>query len=293
MTSPPTSHGVRVETHGTVAEVVLDRPPVNAVTVEMYETLITTFRRLSSRTDVHAVILRSASDRLFCAGADIKQPVEALSEAESAAERRQRLARTAYEAILDCGLPTIAVVNGAALGAGAVLAACCDIRFAASDARIGLPEINAGRCGGGSHLMRLLPQGQVRLMYFTGEPVDAEEAYRIGLVQRVFEPGKVLEEARALAERIAAKSPLGLRLAKRALNEAEDLPVRPGYAAEQVYTLRLGAHPDAAEAAKATLEKRAPVWTWPTAGETTAGEMAVGKTTVGETTVGETTVGKS
>jgi enoyl-CoA hydratase len=262
MTSLLTTNGVRVETRGAVAEVILDRPPVNAVTVEMYETLVTVFRDLSARTDVHTVLLRSAV-RLFSAGADIKQPVEPVSESESAAERRQRMARTCYEAILDCTLPTIAVVNGAALGAGAVLAACCDIRYAAADVRIGLPEINAGRCGGGSHLMRLLPQGQVRLMYFTGDPVDAAEAHRIGLVQRVFEPDEVLERARELAARIAAKSPLGLRLAKRALNEAEDLPVRPGYAAEQVYTLRLGDHPDAAEAAKAVLEKRAPVWSWP------------------------------
>ncbi|SCG10661.1 Enoyl-CoA hydratase/carnithine racemase [Streptomyces sp. MnatMP-M27] len=255
-------HGVRLEIHGPVAEVVLDGPPVNAVTVGMYETLTTVFRGLSARTDVHAVILRSTV-RLFCAGADIKQPVEAVSPSESAAEMRQRMARTAYEAILDCALPTIAVINGAALGAGAVLAACCDIRYAADNARIGLPEINAGRCGGGSHLMRLLPQGQVRLMYLTGDPVDAQEAHRTGLVQRVATPDAVLAEARELAARIAAKSPLGLRLAKQALNEAENLPVRPGYAAEQVYTLRLGAHPDAAEAAKAVLEKRAPVWSWP------------------------------
>ncbi|WP_262700725.1 MULTISPECIES: enoyl-CoA hydratase-related protein [Streptomyces] len=262
MTSSPTEHGVRLETHGPIAEVVLDRPPVNAVTVEMYERLVTVFRGLSSRTDVHAVLLRS-DVRMFSAGADIKQPVEAVSPSEDAAERRQRMARTAYEAILDCALPTIAVVNGAALGAGAVLAACCDIRYAARDARIGLPEITAGRCGGGSHLMRLLPQGQVRLMYFAGEPVDAAEAHRTGLVQRVAGTEEILAEARELAGRIAAKSPLGLRLAKRALNEAEVLPVRPGYAAEQVYTLRLGAHPDAAEAARAVLEKRAPVWSWP------------------------------
>ncbi|WP_413806381.1 enoyl-CoA hydratase-related protein [Streptomyces sp. OE57] len=266
MTSSSTEHGVRLETHGPIAEVVLDRPPVNAVTVEMYERLVTVFRELSSRTDVHAVLLRS-DVRMFSAGADIKQPVEAVSPSEGAAERRQRMARTAYEAILDCSLPTIAVVNGAALGAGAVLAACCDIRYAAQDARIGLPEITAGRCGGGSHLMRLLPQGQVRLMYFTGEPIDAVEAHRTGLVQRVAGTEEILAEARELAGRIAAKSPLGLRLAKRALDEAEVLPVKPGYAAEQVYTLRLGAHPDAAEAARAVLEKRAPVWSWPEVAE--------------------------
>lgn len=256
------NHGISVEKSSNVAEVVIDRPPVNAVSGGMYEALTAAFCELSARTDVHAVILRSAG-RLFCAGADIKEPATSDSVAESGAERRQRLARSCYEAILDCALPTIAVVHGAALGAGAVLAACCDIRYMATDAKIGLPEIKAGRCGGGSHLMRLLPQGQVRLLYFTGEPVDADEAYRIGLVQRLSQPDTVLDDARELAARIAKLSPLGLRLAKQALNEAEKLPVKQGYPAEQAYTLRLGAHPDAAEAAKAVIEKREPMWSWP------------------------------
>ncbi|MFC5750879.1 enoyl-CoA hydratase-related protein [Actinomadura rugatobispora] len=255
-------HGITVRASGKVAEVVMDRPPVNAVAAETYEALTAAFRELSDRTDAHAVILRSAG-RLYSAGADLKQPAESDSLAERGPERRQRLARTCYEAILDCTLPTIAAVNGAALGAGAVLAACCDIRLAATDARIGLPEIKAGRCGGGSHLMRILSQGQVRLMYFTGDPISAEDAYRLGLVQQVCEPDRLLTETRDLAARIAEQSPLGLRLAKQALNEAEKHHVRSGYPAEQVYTLRLGTHPDAAEAAGAILEKRAPVWSWP------------------------------
>lgn len=256
-------HGITVETHDNVAEVVIDRPPVNAVGAATYEALTVAFRDLSRRTDVHAVILRSGG-RLFSAGADLKEQATSSSVAESGAERRQRLARTCYDAILDCTLPTIAAVNGAALGAGAVLAACCDIRYAATDARIGLPEITAGRCGGGAHMMRVLPMGEVRLMYFTGDPLDAIDAHRLGLVQRVVEPDQLLSEVRALAARIVGHSPLGLRLAKQALNEAESLPVRQGYPAEQAYTLRLGAHPDAAEAASAVVEKRAPQWSWPT-----------------------------
>ncbi|WP_249028310.1 enoyl-CoA hydratase-related protein [Saccharopolyspora spinosa] len=251
-----------METTDKVAEVIINRPPVNAIAAETYEAITVAFRELSSRTDVHAVILRSAG-RIYSAGADLKQPPESHSAAETGPERRQRLARTCYEAILDCTLPTIAAVSGAALGAGAVLAACCDIRLADDDAKIGLPEIKAGRCGGGSHLMRILPQGQLRLMYFTGDPLSADDAYRLGLVQRVCQPDQLLAEARELAAQIAGHSPLGLRLAKQALNEAEKHHVKPGYAAEQVYTLRLAAHPDAAEAARATLEKRPPVWSWP------------------------------
>jgi enoyl-CoA hydratase/carnithine racemase len=253
---------LRVEYHGRVAEVIIDRPPVNAVAVDLYSALISVFRSFAKQDDVHAVILRSANDRIFCAGADLKEILPDNVSFEASDEYRQRLARTCYDAVLDCALPTIAVVKGLALGAGAVLAACCDIRFAGESAQLGLPEITVGRCGGGRHLMRLVPQGTVRLMYFTGEPIDAVEAQRVGLVERVYADGAVLQEARTLAEKIACKSPLGLRLAKRALNEAEDMPVRAGYAHEQQYTLRLGRTADAKEAASAVMEKREPVWSW-------------------------------
>lgn len=252
---------VIVENHGTVAEVVLNRPPVNAVSVDLYSELIRIFRSFADRDDVHAVILRSANEKIFSAGADLKEALPESVTFEPSDEYRQRLARTCYEAILDCAVPTIAVVEGPALGAGAVLAACCDIRLASESARFGLPEVTVGRCGGGRHLMRLVPQGQVRLMYFTGEPIDAQEAYRVGLVEQVHAEG-VLKEARTLAENIASKSPFGLRMAKRSLNEAEDMAVRPGYAHEQKYTVMLGRTADAREAASAIMEKREPVWTW-------------------------------
>lgn len=257
------SSGVTTVVSGNVAEVVLDRPPVNAISAEMYVALIRAFSDLSARDDVHAVILRSDLERGFSAGADIREQLKAPSTTESADEYRQRLARTCYETILDCAQPTIAVVHGFALGAGSVIPACCDIRIGAVGARIGLPEIDAGRCGGGRHLMRLVPQGTTRLLYFTGEPMDAAEAHRVGYLQAVHPVEDLLEQARALADRIAAKSPYGLRLAKRALNEAESMDVRSGYRHEQQYTLRLAAHPDAAEAAAATLEGRPPRWRWP------------------------------
>jgi enoyl-CoA hydratase len=265
--------GVYTSVDGPIAEVALNAPPVNAVTTQMYETLIATFRDLSVRTDVHVVLLRSELANGFSAGADIKQTVAAPSVAESADEYRARLARTCYDTIINCAQPTIAVINGYALGAGAVLAASCDIRYAADTATIGLPEINAGRCGGGRHLMRLVPQGKTRLMYFTGEPINAHEAFRLDLVQGVFPADSLMSEARALAQRIAAKSPLGLRLAKRALNECESMEVGIGYKHEQRYTLELAQTPDAREAVLATLEKRQPVWSW---GRTEAEAVATG-----------------
>jgi enoyl-CoA hydratase len=253
---------IHVVTDGPVTEVIIDRAPVNAITTGMYGELIEVFDSLSRRTDVHCVLLRSALSKGFSAGADIRQVVQSQASFEGPDEFRARLARTCYDRMVNCAQPTIAVVNGFALGAGAVLAASCDIRYAAQNARLGLPEINAGRCGGGRHLMRLIPQGRLRLMYFTGEPMTADEALRFDLVQAVFPEGDVLDRARELAHRIAAKSPLGLRLAKRALNECESMDLDTGYAREQAFTLQLARTPDAAEAVAATLEKRPPKWKW-------------------------------
>jgi enoyl-CoA hydratase len=154
----------------------------------------------------------------------------------------------------------IAAVNGPALGAGAVLASVCDIRISAASATFGLPEINVGRCGGGAHIGRHVPQGMLRKMFFTGRPISAEEAYRIGLVQEVVPPERLMDTARQLAATIAEKAPLGLRLGKAALNEIEFLPVEEGYAREQSYSTRLMHTEDAREATRAVVEKRAPVF---------------------------------
>jgi len=170
------------------------------------------------------------------------------------------VARRTFSAILDCAVPVIAAVNGPALGAGAVLAAMCDIRLASEDATFGLPEINVGRCGGGAPLGRLLPQGVVRRMFFTGQPISAAEAYRLGFVQSVTAADDLMEEARRLAAVIASKAPLGIRYGKAALNEVEGLPVKEGYAIEQRYSTKLMATEDAREATRAVLEKRPPIF---------------------------------
>ena len=107
----------------------------------------------------------------------------------------------------------ITVIDGPALGAGAVIAACCDIRYASERATIGMPEINVGRCGGGRHMMRLLPQGKMREMYWPAHR-DAQEAYRLGLFERVVPHGTERHAAMELAREIASKSPLALRRAK-------------------------------------------------------------------------------
>ena len=155
----------------------------------------------------------------------------------------------------------IAQVDGPALGAGCVIAACADVRIASSRAKFGMPEINVGRCGGTAHIGRLISQGAMRLMWFTGEPIDAQEAYRIGLVEKVVEPDALEATVAALAATIAKKSPVGLRVGKKSMNEAEELPVDIGYAHEQRYSTQMMHSEDAREATRAIVEKRAPVFT--------------------------------
>ncbi|MEO3748955.1 enoyl-CoA hydratase-related protein [Plantactinospora sp. B5E13] len=256
MNNNGTGH-VRVERNGAVARVVIDRPPVNAITLDDYRAITDVFTRISGSRDVHCVVLTAAGRRAFCAGLDLREFLASTAEEDPA---RALVVRATFESVRTCAVPVIAAVNGPALGAGAVLASVCDIRIAARSATIGLPEINVGRCGGGAYLGRLVPPGALRRIFFTGEPVDAEEAYRIGLFDEVVDAAELPAAADRLAARIAGKSPVGLRYGKTALNEVEGLPVERGYPIEQGYSTRLMMTEDAREAAQAVLEKRTPVW---------------------------------
>ena len=195
--------------------------------------------------------MRSAPGSIF------KEFLAATPEQDPA---RAAIVRRTFSAVRHCAIPVIAAVNGPALGAGCVLASVCDIRIAASNATFGLPEINVGRCGGGAHVGRHIPQGMLRKMFFTGRPISAEEAYRVGLVEEVVDGARLMAAAQELAGVIAQKAPLGLRLGKQALNEIEFLPVEEGYAHEQGYSTQLMHTEDAREAARAAVEKRLPVF---------------------------------
>ena len=253
--------GILVQTSGKVVTVTLDCPPVNALTVAHYRELTTIFDSLGRGddpgSDVNCAILAARGEKAFCAGLDLN---EFLTWPADQDHVRALAARELFRAVRQCAIPTIAAVNGAALGTGCVLSACCDIRIASDQARFGLPEINVGRCGGGAHVGRLVPPGLLRLMYFTGEPISAAEAHRSGFVERLVAPEALMDTAVALAGKIAAKSPLGLRMAKQALNGAEFLPVEEGYALEQTFSTRLLGTEDAREATRAVLEKRKPAF---------------------------------
>jgi enoyl-CoA hydratase len=256
-------HSLRVEISDHVATVTLDRPPVNAVDNATYAEITATFGSFRDDRDVRVAIFTAAGDRAFVAGIDLK------TYGEPAAEPPAHLvidpskpSRDAMWAITDCAVPVIGAINGPALGAGLALAACCDILVASDNATFGTTEINVGLLGASAHLSLLVGRHKAREMFFTGEQVPAAELYRIGAVRTVVPRGELLATARALAETLATKSPIALRLAKESMNRVEFLPLKDAYRTEQDYTAKLLRYDDASEARQAYLEKRDPDWKW-------------------------------
>jgi enoyl-CoA hydratase len=239
-----------------VCVVELDRPPVNALARPLREELVATFDALGDRDDVRAIVL-TARGRVFCAGADIKEK-DALGGTEGDHQRANRLTRDAFFSVLDSPKPVIAAVNGAALGAGCVLAACCDVVFAAEDAFFAMPEIDVGLGGGASFLQRFLPPPAVRRMVLTGERVPAAELHRLGAIERPLPADELVPAAVELAAALAAKSPLAVRTIRSSFGAVESLSLRDGFRLEQEYTTALSRSADAEEARRAFLEKRDP-----------------------------------
>lgn len=248
---------ILIEKANGIATVTLNRAPVNALTMALYDQVADVFEELGGTLDVNCAIFTGSGTRAFCAGLDLKEFLAATPEDDP---KRAKIVRRTFTAVRNCRIPVIAAVNGPALGAGSVLASVCDIRIAAEKATFGMPEINIGRCGGGAHHGRYIPQGVLRRMFFTGKPITAAEAYRLGYVDQVVSSEALMSTALELAAEIASKSPLGLRYGKQSLNEIEFMPVDEGYAIEQGYSTKLLHTLDAKEATRASVEKRKPVW---------------------------------
>ena len=255
---------VRVEKHDHIAIVTLDRPPVNAVNNQSAAQIRDVFAALGDDRDVRVAIFTGAGEKAFCAGADLGP-----SDSTPRSERHPHeltdpghVARQAMWAIIDCAVPVIGAINGYALGAGLAYAACCDMMVASENARFGTPEINVGLLGASAHLSLMMGRHKAREMFLTGEQVTAQEMYRIGAVREVTTPDKLMDTALELAQELAAKSPIAMRLAKESMNRIEHLPLREGYRTEQDYTTRLMRFDDSREARRAFREKRDPDYKW-------------------------------
>jgi enoyl-CoA hydratase len=234
-----------------IAEVVLNHPPVNALPAAGWSQLAETVASLG-RDDAVRVVLVAAEGRGFCAGVDVKE----LARDASLIAAVNRGCYDAFAAIYDCPVPVISAVHGFCLGGGIGIAGASDLVIASEDASFGLPEIDRGALGAATHLMRLFGMQKTRRMLYTGEPITAAEAYRLGGLESVVPRSELRGAARALAATIAGKSPRAVRLAKWSLNGIELLDVKQSYRFEQGFTFELYTSPDSQEARDAFVEKR-------------------------------------
>ena len=198
------------EKDGGIAWVTLNRPEVlNAMNMEMRDELWQVLHALQDDPDVAVAIFKGAGEQAFSAGADISEFGTAPSVAEA---RRARRERDLWGYMLTIEKPLIAAIHGFALGAGVELSMCCDLRIAAEDARLGLPEVNLGLIpgwGGTQRLPRLVGRGRASWLILTGEAISAQEALRIGLVDFVVPAGELLHRAEALAKTIGSIHAIG------------------------------------------------------------------------------------
>jgi enoyl-CoA hydratase len=248
---------VRVDRDGAVAIVTVDRQEaLNALDVATLTQLCDELRTLADDGDVRAVILTGAGDRAFIAGADIKY-MSGLGVAE--AKEWGTLGHEAGRLLETMPKPTLAAVNGFALGGGCELALACDVRYASSRAKLGQPEVNLGIIpgwGGTQRLARVCGLGVAKELIFTGRTVDADEAMRIGLVNGVHDP--VLDRARETAQLLATKSPVALRVMKQLANRALGGDHARNLEAEGDSFGELFSTDDAREGLTAFVEKREP-----------------------------------
>ncbi|MDR3295799.1 MAG: enoyl-CoA hydratase/isomerase family protein [Clostridiales Family XIII bacterium] len=243
-----------------VAFVTLNRPSaLNALNTAVLEELADVFGRVAAAGDVGAAILTGAG-KAFVAGADIAQ-----MSALDVAAGRDMTVRGQYvmEFIENLDKPVIAAVNGFALGGGCELAMACDVRFASDKAKFGQPEVNLGIIpgfGGTQRLPRLVGKGMAKYLILGAEMIDAQEALRIGLVEKVFPAEELLAEAEKFARLILSKAPIGVKMAKKAINTGLNLDLRSGVAYEAEAYVNAFASQDKAEGMAAFLAKRPAVF---------------------------------
>jgi len=198
-----------------VATLTLNRPDSrNALNLQMCRDIVTACERVGANDDIRVMVVKSAGN-IFCAGADLKER-QGMTTADMVARRVEGF--TAYAAIEDVGIPVIAVVQGAAIGSGAEIAASCDFVLASTNATFKYPEVGWGTVGATQRLPRIVGRRMAKELLYTGRVVDAAEAKTLGLANHVYEPDQLNAEADALAAAIAKNNPLTVRLTKHCVD---------------------------------------------------------------------------
>lgn len=234
-----------------IAELVIENPPVNALDSVGWRAFSQEIDSLHANPDVRVIVIR-AEGRGFCAGVDIKELQKHSNRIPEVNAGNWETFRAVHRGLK----PVIVAAHGYILGGGIGICGSADIILCSPDATFGVPEVDRGALGAGAHLQRMFPVQKVRQMYFTGEPIDAAEAYRLGAVEKVVPREELRAAAMALAARIAAKSGIMIRLAKEALNGIEDGDLEHKYRWEQGFTAQAYLTAESQEARDAFVDKR-------------------------------------
>ena len=250
---------IRLAKDGPLAIVTLTNPPLNVFHPQMAAELDACFTGLATDADVVVAIVTGEGERAFCAGFDIKEFPNFMTP--SAAERLARMLHACLGKIASLGKPTIAAVNGLALGGGLELSIACDIRIVAANAQLGQPEIKLGLfpgAGGTQRLPRLVGAGIAKELMYLGNAVSAEEAYRIGLANKVVPAGAALAAAKQMGQTIAGMAGVALRSIQEAVNRGLDTTLDAGLQIEAELFANVLQTEDVREGVDAFINKRKP-----------------------------------
>jgi enoyl-CoA hydratase len=251
-----------IERDGAVVTVTINRPHVlNAIDAPTLDALHRAAVDLAQDDSVRAVILTGAGDKAFVAGADIK---ELAVQTPIGGREHALIGQRVFASIENLGKPVIAAINGYALGGGCELAMACTLRLAAETARIGLPEVTLGILpgyAGTQRLARLVGKGKAMELVLTGTPIGADEAARIGLVNRVVPAAELMTEARALARQLADRAPIAVQYIISAINKGLEMPFAEACVFEATLFGLVASTSDMREGTRAFLEKRKPLFT--------------------------------
>lgn len=243
---------------GPIAVITLNRPDkLNALNTVVRREIMAAVDDLAGDDRIKVAVLHGAGEKAFVAGADVSE----FATRTASEQRKVYQHRRVYDAVAAFPMPIIAAIHGYCLGGGSELALACDLRVADRTARFGQAEIRLGLipgAGGTQRMARLVGPGQALRIALTGDFVDAEEAYRIGLVEFLVDEGKHLDKALELAERMARWSPVALRLVKQAVGAALESSLSAGLALERELFLAAFASDDGREGVQAFIEKRTP-----------------------------------
>ena len=253
---------IRTATQGPILEVTIDRPEaMNALDCPANQELGDTWKRFAAAPDLHVAILTGAGDKAFCAGADLKTLIPAYRQAALTGGETDWHFGGGLARGLDLPKPIIAAVNGHCLAGGLEMALACDIRICSPNATFGLAEVKWAiipGAGGTQRLPRAVPLGMALQMILTGDPIDAGEALRVGLVNRIVALEELLPTAHEIAGRIAARGPLAVRAAKRAVIEGLGKSLAAGMELELALFREVSRSEDAQEGPRAFAERRLP-----------------------------------